>query len=60
MLVDIKGPHLDLFVGKGQQPSHGTGGGAWAKRTNAKGGVTKKVKEHLVLKNRFFALYRAP
>ena len=44
MLVDIKGSHLELFWGgKGQQSSHGTGGGARAKITNAKGGVTEKV-----------------
>ena len=50
MLVDIKGSHLELFGGgKGeQQSSHGTGGEALAKITNAKGGVTKKVEEHLV------------
>ena len=43
MLVDIKGSHLELFGGKGQQSSHGTGGGAGTKITNAKGGVTEKV-----------------
>ena len=43
MLVDIKGPYLDLFVGEGQQTLNGTGGGAWAKITNAKGRVTEKV-----------------
>ena len=43
MLVDIKEPHLELFLGEGQQSSHGTGGGAWAKITNAKGGMTEKV-----------------
>ena len=31
--------HLELFWGEGQQSSHGTGGGAWAKITNAKGGT---------------------
>ena len=29
--------------GDGQQSSHGTGGGAWTKITNAKGGLTEKV-----------------
>ena len=29
--------------GGGAKSSHGTGGGAWAKITNAKGGVTEKV-----------------
>ena len=43
MLVDIKGSLLELFGGEGQQSSHGTGGGAWAKITKAKGGVTEKV-----------------
>ena len=43
MLVDINGPHLELLGGEGQQSSHGTGVGAWAKITNAKGGVTEKV-----------------
>ena len=43
MLVDIKGPHLEIFGGEEQQSSHGTGGGAWAKITNAKGGVTEKI-----------------
>ena len=43
MLVDIKGPHLELFCREGQQSSRGTGGRAWAKITNAKGGVTEKV-----------------
>ena len=31
------------FLGGGQQSSHGTGGGEWAKITNAKGGVADKV-----------------
>ena len=31
------------FWGGGQQFSHGTGGGAWTKITNAKWGVTEKV-----------------
>ena len=31
------------FLGGGQQSSHGTGGRAWAKITNAKGGVIEKV-----------------
>ena len=49
MLVDIKGnffwgvEDLELFGGEEQQSSHGTGGGARTKITNAKGGVTKKV-----------------
>ena len=43
MFVDIKESHLDLFGGEGQQSSHGTGGGAWTKITNAKGSVTEKV-----------------
>ena len=43
MLVDIKEPHLELFEEEGRQSSHGTGGGAWAKITNAKGVVTEKV-----------------
>ena len=43
MLVDIKGHHLELFGGWGQQYSHGTGDGAWTKITNAKGGVTEKA-----------------
>ena len=30
-------------MGEGQQSSHGAGGGAWTKITNAKGGVTEKV-----------------
>ena len=48
MLVNIKGPHLELLGGEGQQSSNGTGGGAWAKATNPKGGVTEKVYKHLV------------
>ena len=36
------------FWGEGQQSSHGTGGGASAKITNAKRGVTEKVEEHLI------------
>ena len=40
---NIKEQHLELFWGKGQQSSHGAGGGAWTKITNAKGGVTEKV-----------------
>ena len=43
MLVDIKESHLELFEGEGQQSSLGTGGGAWTKITNAKGGMTEKV-----------------
>ena len=43
MLDDIKASHLELFGGERQQPSHGTGGGAWTKLTNAEGGVTEKV-----------------
>ena len=31
------------FLGGEQQSSHGSGGRAWAKITNAKGGVTEKV-----------------
>ena len=38
-----KGPIWSFFLGGGQQSSHGTGGGAWVKITNAKGGVTEKV-----------------
>ena len=43
MLADIKKQHLELFgmVGE-QQSSHGAGGGAWTKITNAKC-VTEKV-----------------
>ena len=29
------------FLGEGQQSSHGAGGGAWIKITNAKKGVTE-------------------
>ena len=47
MLVNIKGPHLEL-KGEGKQSSHGTGGGAWAKITYSKGGVTENVCTHLV------------
>ena len=47
MLVIVKGPHLEL-LGEGQHSSRGTGGGAWAKITNLKGGVTEKVYKHLV------------
>ena len=43
MLVDIKGSHLELFGGEGQQASHGTGGGARTKITKAKGNVNEKV-----------------
>ena len=42
-VLDIEGPHPELFWGEGQQSSLGAGGGAWAKITNAKGGVTEKV-----------------
>ena len=31
------------FLGEEQQSSYGTGGGAWTKITNAKGGLTEKV-----------------
>ena len=47
------------FWGEGQQPSHGTGGGAWAKITNAKGDVLKKFKNIWYKIVDFFALYRA-
>ena len=40
---NIKEQHLELFWGEGQQSSHGAGGAAWTKITNAKGGVTEKV-----------------
>ena len=43
MLADIIEQHLELFGREGQQFSHGAGGGAWIKITNAKGGVTEKV-----------------
>ena len=35
--------YQSFFEGEGQQSSHGTGGGAWTKITNAKGGLTEQV-----------------
>ena len=35
--------NLELFGGEGLQSSHGAGGGAWMKITDAKEGVTEKV-----------------
>ena len=43
-----RAPSGVFLGGEEQQSSHGIGGGAWAKITNAKGGVIEKVSDNLV------------